>query len=163
MLLNSVPDAHPLPAPPHYFHDTASLCSFVGTEAHGLQWLSGSLCEAAPAAWSQQGTQQPRGLHLRSESESPPHPMTGKAFTVGKEAKKTPWSPAAAKGQDGGKHTHADKYLRWSSAGVIHWLPQCWSGPALQLVPTSVHLKWVSGVGALNFMFLGQCTHYTWL
>lgn len=90
MLLNSVPDAHPLPPLPHYFHDTASLCSFVGTEAHGLQWLSGSLCEAAPAAWSQQGTQQPRGLHLRSESESPPHPMTGKAFTVGKEAKKHP-------------------------------------------------------------------------
>lgn len=42
--------------------------SFAGTEAHGLQWLSGSLCEAAPAAWSQQGRQQPRGLHLPSES-----------------------------------------------------------------------------------------------
>lgn len=41
--------------------------SSAGTEAHGLQWLSGSLCEAAPAAWSQQGRQQPRGLHLLRE------------------------------------------------------------------------------------------------
>lgn len=68
----------------------------AGTEAHGLQRLSGSLCEAASAAWSQQGTQRPWVLHrpLSSEPEAPPHPTMSKALTV--------WGVAAPSGHNFG-------------------------------------------------------------
>lgn len=94
---------HPHPHPrvsqiplPAVADGLTSLPLLAGTEAHGLQRLSGSLCEAASAAWSQQGTQRPWALHrpLSSEPEAPPHPTMGKALTV--------WGVAAPSGHNSG-------------------------------------------------------------
>lgn len=102
----------------------------TGTETHGLQWLGGPLREAAPAAWSQQGTQWAMGLEFSAQSLRP-HPilMMGKALTVGQGAAFPEQNPGAQQlpGQEGHNHTHADTF-KGPSAGT---------GCLLQLVTAS--------------------------